>query len=236
MCKLFSNYLVDMKGVNMKPDSLLKRLRKHDVSGVIDALVNVSASHYGLVSCPDFREECDCQPGWTLRRGVTRTLLPLANLEHLVLQTGFFDTPELTDSGQMLIPSFMEYHGADQYTAKILRSQLPLFNLADRQNESPSVANILRACIDNPDQINFGGYLISPPRSDERVSIDTIYFYYPVDLKSWPGVKKNYDQFQSSVYEQIAQYFQLDQLSAPDEFEALIQKGETIYSWRAWWD
>ena len=57
--------------------------------------------------------------------------------------------------------------------AQLLR-RVPPARLADRQNAAPSLASVLTAAARHPDVVEVHGYLVPPPREDERIAAEGI--------------------------------------------------------------
>ena len=51
---------------------------------------------------------------------------------------------------------------------------MPPQRLADRQNAAPSLASVLVAALGHPHEVEVHGYLVPPPREDERISAEGI--------------------------------------------------------------
>lgn len=100
------------------------------------------------------RESLHGAPGWTRESGVSALLGP-----HL-------------DHGDAGGSSFARFAGVGGEAARALLGLLPEGNLAERQNGGPPCRDMLRAAVRWTGEVELSGYLVSPPRWDERVSLD----------------------------------------------------------------
>lgn len=108
--------------------------------------------------------------GWTTRKRIRRILRPfLTESVYPWLADYSRDTEILAD--------YEPFHGLNAPAAKRLMGILPMRNLAERQNFSPTCEAMLRATIDNPETVELVGYAIGPNRRDERVSFEGLIYY-----------------------------------------------------------
>lgn len=68
--------------------------------------------------------------------------------------------------------SFSRFADVEADTIAQLAALLPPANLEDRQNCAPTMSELIGAALRRPQQVTLSGYLVGPPRHDERVSVD----------------------------------------------------------------
>jgi hypothetical protein len=107
--------------------------------------------------------------GWLLSAGVPDVVQPF------VTRTPLDDADLAT------------YAGLDAAAAAVLLSRLTDDQLADRQNDAPTLGTLLRAAAEHPDDVEVHGYLVGPARRDERLTAEGIDVYGVPDLDITPG-------------------------------------------------
>ena len=55
-----------------------------------------------------------------------------------------------------------------------LIARVPTANLEDRQNSALTLGVLAAAALSRPEQVLLSGYVVGPPRHDERVSVDGV--------------------------------------------------------------
>ena len=81
-------------------------------------------------------------PGWTVRIGLWHLLEPWLDVPRCLPR----ETPLRTDALGAPTSDYVPFRGMDAATAADLLARLPALALADRQNLSPSLKTMLRAC------------------------------------------------------------------------------------------
>jgi hypothetical protein len=71
----------------------------------------------------------------------------------------------------------VHFDGADAEAAIALAPELPPGNRTEEWNGAPTAGRVLAAVQTNPGRYEFGGYIVGPDRTDERVTIDSIKVY-----------------------------------------------------------
>lgn len=151
--------------------------------------------------------------------------------------TGLYGPPGWTEScliTQLIKPFFLAentigqgYHrfaGIDSYLAQLLSSLLVLPNLNDRQNQAPTLGDLLTATAKTNGKMFLEGYLIDRSRYDERISVDTVYWLELEPENSWwtetdPLQRKN-RCFQ--WWEGVLAQWEIKDNAIPDSLELII--------------
>lgn len=79
------------------------------------------------------------------------------------------------------------YAGLDATAAAVLLDRLTDAQLADRQNDAPTLGSLLKAAAEHPDDVEVHGYVVGPARRDERISAEGIDVYGRQDLEITAG-------------------------------------------------
>lgn len=95
----------------------------------------------------------------------------------LAPHTGEQYLPHMFERGGSNNGGIVQFEGASADVAAKLKDSLPKAALAEHQNGSPKVGELLGAAVRSPEQVELSGYLVPPDRNDERVSIDGLRFY-----------------------------------------------------------
>jgi hypothetical protein len=98
--------------------------------------------------------------------------------------------------------------------------------LAERQNDSPTLGAILDSAIAHPGKVEVHGYAVGPDRDDERLTAEGV-FIYDDTLTDQAAVTRA----------AWAEYGLGNAASAPDEVHRVEnpwRPGEK--AWRLWWD
>lgn len=78
------------------------------------------------------------------------------------------------------------FHGLGADAAARLLACLTGPQLADRQQDAPSLGTLLRAAVAYPGVIEVHGYVVGPSRPDERITAEGVYVYDRTDLTVTP--------------------------------------------------
>lgn len=118
------------------------------------------------------------------------------------------------------------YSGAGSQAAKEIVAGAPAEALTqERQNDAPTLGTIIKSAASHPGKVEFGGYIVGPDRSDERISADTV-FIFDDEADANALLLKARDH-----------YGLTDAKRAPDELQLVEvpwRPGEK--AWRLWWD
>lgn len=118
------------------------------------------------------------------------------------------------------------FAGADAVSAAMLEPELPPTNKAATHNDSPAAGAVLAAVQAEPGRYEFGGFIIGPDRTDERVSIESVHVY-----------AHNQSDDPANRQAVIAELASKMGGAPPDELDLVDvpwRPGER--AWRAWWD
>lgn len=108
------------------------------------------------------------------KTGWTSKILPYT-LDYSDCSTQYCAVGESYTGQDVIGTNFTEFKQADAALAQHLLDTVPKHNLEkERQNQAPTVGNILKFVKKHPDQASFGGYVVSGERPDERLSIETV--------------------------------------------------------------
>lgn len=160
--------------------------------------------------------------GWSFRTGIAEKILPLTEMRYspdlLHDLAGGAELPRL--------PDYLRFRWGGPDLAAYLLATLPNKVLADTQNLGPTNEESLLAASKYPEEIGFHGYYITPLRSDERITIDTLVYYGQASPQQaggewWPEFAQKYG-IRPDVREPDDVYSSV----SPDLREA----------WLLWWD
>ena len=156
--------------------------------------------------------------GWLLRSGTTDVVGPYVTY--------------LSEGSDALA----YFHGLGSDAAARLLSSLTDRQLADRQNDAPTLGTLLRAAVKHPGLIELHGYTVGPSRSDERITAEGIYVYDRTDLVVSP------DHLPGCQCRELWEYIQLD-LGVDDAHWMPHEMLPRVNSWRPdepcwslWWE
>lgn len=155
--------------------------------------------------------------GWLHECGAVASLAPL------------FPGPVDLEGG---IASFRDLGGP---VATRLLEVLPEGFLAtERQNDGPTIGAVLRAVAANPDEVVAHGYLVSPRRCDERLTVEGVLLRSPRDLRVF---RTHDDGCECDELVSRAQALGIDDARCrPHEITPWLKtEGEDPW-WRLWWD
>ena len=71
----------------------------------------------------------------------------------------------------------VRYRDLPWTAAAQLLQRLPAGQLADKQNDAPSLGSVLVAAVGHPREVEVHGYLVPPSREDERITAEGIVVY-----------------------------------------------------------
>lgn len=163
--------------------------------------------------------------------------LPLASSPGLYGPAGWIDDCGVSSliAPCLCAPSFADdfarFEGVGADEAAALVEILPRGNLADRQNNGPTVAELLTLAIKRPGVL-LSGYIVKSPRWDERLSIDGCFIpaqdglpapclHGPVAHLAWPRLKEGLPLRGARAM--------------PDEIIAVPTHADDL-AWWLWWD
>ncbi|MDO5048463.1 MAG: hypothetical protein Q4D87_01100 [Actinomycetaceae bacterium] len=163
--------------------------------------------------------------GWTTEKRIKNVLRPYLN-------ANVFDE----DEDSSVLGGFEPFQGLGAVGAQRLLATLPMRNLADRQNYSPTCEAMLRAAVDNPGRVELVGYAIGPERADERVSIEGLIYYADLhyNVTDFHDETCECDDLWSKLRESLGLTSALDR---PDELRKLRPSwNPSNEAWWIWWD
>lgn len=154
-------------------------------------------------------------PGWTRQAEVDDVVAPFL------------------DRGRGAGSDFARFAGLGSREAAALLERLPEANLRDRQNRGPECAAALRAAVDHPGDVLLHGYVVGPPRWDERVSVDGI-FAAGAAVPPLPDGSVSL----RSVWRDVREGLGLGARTGyPDDFRRLMaEDAQGRIGWWMWWD
>lgn len=156
--------------------------------------------------------------GWTSR------ILPYT-LDYSDLSTQYFVAGENYTGQDVIGTDFTRFKNGDTALAQHLLDTLPDKNLKnERQNDAPTVGNILEFVNKHPGQAGFDGYVVSGERADERLSIETV-------SVSPELLGLGEDATEDDAREKL-QDLKLGEAAPPDE----AGWDENQNRWNFWWD
>lgn len=137
-------------------------------------------------------------------------------------------------------PSFARFNSADEHQISQLAEVLPAGNWDDYQNASPTLGDFVRACLTHPGQVKLSGYVIGPPRHDERVTVDGLTLEKcPVEESILAAFEEEAGQNRLSVWQSLGTFLGIDagETNVPDEMLRFpIEGKEGCFGWWLWWD
>ncbi|QWW20425.1 hypothetical protein I6B53_04945 [Schaalia sp. 19OD2882] len=153
--------------------------------------------------------------GWTRAPRIRRIILPLL------------------DPHDVEAP-FARFADLGGHDARRLAELLPASALEDRQNSGPTLFQCLRSACADP-TVRLSGYLVSPPRWDERLTVDAIEV---ADTESADSATAADHPGTQRVWEELRIRLGLaDTVAGPDELlhlRRLPSSGRP--GWWMWWD
>ena len=126
--------------------------------------------------------------------------------------------------------------------AQTLLDNLPAEALKEKQNCGPELEGLLKACAAHQDKVLLSGYCIAPERTDERITVDTLWVSDELvpELEGL-AVKQSHDKncHCNKVWEAVAKHFNLNADAMPDDIThrtAIGRTPQTSEGWYFWWD
>lgn len=165
--------------------------------------------------------------GWTTTKRIRSILKPY-------LTESVFPWLADKEKESNVLCDYEPFHGLKASAAHRLLAVLPKKNLVERQNFSPTCEAMLRAAVDNPDEVELVGYAIGPGRQDERVSIEGL-IYYRDDQRTTNPIT---EQDRNRLWETIRDDLQLRSATLPpDELHRFRPAWDPRREgWWVWWD
>lgn len=166
--------------------------------------------------------------GWTTERKIGQLLKPYLLPDSSEQDNAF-------ENGTQVLSSYERFSGISTEVAVKLLEILPLRNLSDRQNFSPTCEQMLQAKVNHPEAVELIGYAVGPQRADERVTFEGMIFTTPNDYH-WEPYHNDSCQC-TEVWADAQKSLNLSSaLDRPDEVIKLADNGSEGYQWRLWWD
>lgn len=117
---------------------------------------------------------------------------------------------------------------------------MPSENLDDRQNNAPQCGQLMAACLSGDGKVILSGYVVGPPRSDERITFDGMTIR---ESHIRPGIRgygcEPVGDERLQLWQAIAESVGLEgtEHNCPDEMiPTLHDDGSDLTSWWVWWD
>ena len=155
--------------------------------------------------------------GWTIDAGIPEAIAPFTDSTHNRFN---FDA----ETGKYYDLGIDRFQGLDSATAAKLLHSIPAAGLKDRQNNGPTLKNMLTASANSNGRVELSGHGVGPSRRDERLTADGVHIF---------------DDSITTEKEAIAYAKNLGMTmkAHPDEVsqeEVPWRPGEK--AWRLWWD
>ncbi|ARD42458.1 hypothetical protein B6G06_09015 [Actinomyces gaoshouyii] len=135
------------------------------------------------------------------------------------------------------VDDYTPFHDMGPRAARCLLQVLPAEQLEDRQNLSPTLGALLRACVRAEGRVRLSGYGIGPQRVDERVSVEAMWVADP-DLLEMEVHDRHDDACRCrELWDAVRERYDLDAQALPDEMSVRRRQwshGE-LGTW-LWWD
>lgn len=170
--------------------------------------------------------------GWTTEAGIDRLLGPFAVGRGRSIAPGI-RLPGPTGTSATPLPAeggIARFAGLDAAAAVELLDLLPPGQLGDRQNDGPTLGALLRSAVAHPGVVEVHGYLVVPPRPDERVTGEGVFVY-----GSFDDVARLED---GAVWAELRTAYGLGDATAPPD-ELVVRRNRWRPDepcWRLWWD
>lgn len=170
--------------------------------------------------------------GWTTELGVQALLAP--HYQYLFAENETLNEHAIPIPKEL--PPFAPFAGLGAKEAQILLNALPAAALADRQNDAPTLEQLLRAATEFPKQVLLHGYAVGPERMDERITVDG-FMYYGADHYSVDEHHGSDCECQE-LWEHMQNTLKLESArSAPDELQRVLSlRDPSRTGWWVWWD
>ncbi|WP_243856467.1 MULTISPECIES: hypothetical protein [Actinomyces] len=176
--------------------------------------------------------------GWSVRVGVWDVLDTCHDeMRSATVPAAFGLKPRgIIEDGEP-VDDYTPFHDLGPSQARRLLEILPAAQLEDRQNLSPTLGSLLRACARSQGRIRLSGYGIGPQRPDERVTVEALWVQDP-DLLDLELLETHDDGCHCrEVWDLVRQRYDLDAQCVPDEIRVCRRRwtrGQTG-TW-LWWD
>ena len=154
--------------------------------------------------------------GWTIDAGIPEAIAPFTDSTH--------NSFNFDETGRYHNLGIDRFQGLDSATAAKLLHSIPAAGLKDRQNNGPTLKNMLTASANSNGRVELSGHGVGPSRRDERLTADGVHIF---------------DDSITTEKEAIAYAKNLGMTmkAHPDEVsqeEVPWRPGEK--AWRLWWD
>nr|WP_250648888.1 MULTISPECIES: hypothetical protein [unclassified Actinomyces] len=176
--------------------------------------------------------------GWTVSVGVWDVLDACHDeMRSTTVPAAFGRGPTgLIEDGEP-VDDYTPFHDLGPDGARRLLEVLPAAQLEDRQNLSPTLGSMLRACVRSRGRVRLSGYGIGPQRPDERVTVEALWVQDP-DLLDLEVHEEHDDGCRCrELWDTVRRRYDLDAQGLPDEMRVcrrLWTRGEPG-TW-LWWD
>lgn len=141
--------------------------------------------------------------------------------------------------------SFTRFADLDADTLASVVALLPPANMEDRQNHAPTLSELCAAAFARPEQVTLSGYIVGPPRHDERLSVDGLMVWGTPITASGGWGSEPLGGERLDLWQRLGDYLgcEAHDRNCPDEMVPLRQIDETsgltvqgVQGWWLWWD
>lgn len=165
------------------------------------------------------------KPGWTLDT-VTDQVAPFTSSAHVPERYSEYSWNGETRRSANGDNGLVYFSGMGASGSAAILSTLTRKQASGTQNDSPTLGTMLQAAVDHPGKVEVHGYVASPGRQDERLTVEGI-FIYDDTLKTEADVKRA----ARATYGLSSGQFPPDEIT---QEENPSRPGEK--AWRLWWD
>lgn len=117
---------------------------------------------------------------------------------------------------------------------------IPPANLDDRQNNAPQCGQLMASCLAGNGNVILSGYVVGPPRTDERITFDGMTIR---DSKVHPGIRgyncEPVGEERLMLWQELAASIGLEgtEHNCPDEMlPTMNDNAPGLTEWWVWWD
>lgn len=141
--------------------------------------------------------------------------------------------------------SFRRFSDADAETMATILAQLPPANLEDRQNHAPPLRDLCAAAFARPEHVTLSGYIVGPPRHDERLSVDGLMVVETPIMASGGWGSEPVGEERLRIWQRLGEYLGIDAdaRNLPDEMVPICPADAPVQNrvhepngWWLWWD
>ena len=174
--------------------------------------------------------------GWTVSAGVWDVLADYPGLhpERTPVSCGL---PQGRIQDGKPVDDYTPFHDLGPQAAARLLQILPAEQLEDRQNLSPTLGAMLRACVKAEGRVRLSGYGIGPQRADERIAVEALWIADPDLLEMELHATHDAGCQCSELWDAVRERCDLDAVCMPDEIRKVSRRpNEGPTGMWMWWD